>query len=366
LITYVASSDNTIFGYPANPLIGKGTNAANGLPNSGQIEIYGAPRDLPNAYTYRYSLEGEYELPWKLLGTVGYQGSAGHKFVRIVPEHIVGPSLNPNIRAAFFASPDTNTNYNALLTNLRRRFSQGLEFSVNYRFSKSIDNTSWESPCGCTNQSFPIDQKEERGPSDFDVKHYFVAAGLWELPLLRGQSDWKGRLLGGWQINPIVTWHSGFPWTPRIFAGLRGPSGFFGDLRPTKFFGGQPLPNTNDHFLQPGGIFPGGGSAFFSTTTNGDDPKLNPPGIGRNRFRGPRYFATDMSFVKRFVLPKAGFLGENANVDVRFNFFNLFNNLNLAPFNAGTDSTRVNLATFGVATAALAGRTGEFQIRFSF
>jgi hypothetical protein len=366
LITYVASSDNTIFGYPANPLIGKGTNPANGLPNSGAVEIYGAPRNLPNAYTYRYSLEGEYELPGKLVGTVGFQGSAGHKFVRIVPEHIVGSSLNPNISAAFFASPDTNTNYNALLTNLRRRFSQGVEFSINYRFSKSIDNTSWESPCGCTNQSFPLDQKQERGPSDFDVTHYLVASALWELPVFRGQSDWKGRLLGGWQINPIVTWHSGFPWTPRIFAGLRGPNGFFGDLRPTQYFGGQPLSNTNDHFLQPGGIFPGGGSAFFSTTTNGDDPRLNPPGIGRNRFRGPRYFASDMSFVKRFVLPKAGFLGENANVDVRFNVFNIFNKLNLAPFNAASDSTRVNLATFGVATAALAGTTAEFQIRFSF
>ncbi len=270
-----------------------------------------------------------------------------------------------SINAAYFASPDTNTNYNALLTNLRRRFGEGFEFNVNYRFSKSIDNTSWESPCSCTNQSYPIDQKQERGPSDFDVTHYFVASGLWE-PFVRSQKNWKGKLLGGWQINPIVTWHSGFPWTPRIFAGLRGPSGFFGDLRPTQFFGRQPLSNTNDNFLQPGGIFPGGGSAYFSTTTNGDDPRLNPPGIGRNRFRGPRYFATDVSLVKRFGLPNAGFLGENASVDVRFNFFNIFNNLNLAPFKSADASTRVNLATFGVPTEALAGRTGEFQIRFSF
>jgi len=365
-ITYVASTDNTIFGYPANPLVGGGTNPANGLPNLAAVEIYGSPRDLPTAYTYRYSLEGQYELPLKMVATLGYQGSAGRKFVRIVPIHIVGPSTNPHISQAFFASPDTNTNYNALITNLRRRFTSGFEFNINYRWSKSIDNTSWEAPCSCTNQSFPLDQKQERGPSDFDVRHSFNASGLWDLPFFRNQKDLKGKLLGGWQINSIVTAHGGFPWTPRIFGGLRGPSGGFGDIRPTQFFGGQPLDNTNSNFLQPGGIFPGGGTAFFSTTTNGDDPRLNPPGIGRNVFRGPRYFAVDMSLAKRFGLPNGGFLGENSSVDVRFNFFNIFNNLNLAPFNSATDSTRVNLGTFGVATQALAGRVGEFQIRFSF
>lgn len=365
-ITYVASGDNTIFGYPANPLVGGGTNPANGLPNLAAVEIYGSPRNLPNAYTYRYSLEGQYELPFKAVATVGYQGSAGHKFVRIVPEHIVGTSSNPHISAAYFASPDTNTNYNALITNLRSRFTNGLDFNINYRWSKSIDNTSWESPCACTNQSFPLDQRQERGPSDFDVRHFFNASVLWDLPFLRQQKDLKGKLLGGWQINSIVTAHGGFPWTPRIFGGLRGINGSFGDIRPTKYFGGQPLSNTNSNFLQPGGIFPGGGSAFFSLATNGDDPRLNPPGIGRNVFRGPRYFAVDMSFAKRFRLSNGGFLGDRSSVDVRFNFFNIFNTLNLAPFNALSDNTRVNLGTFGVATQALAGRVGEFQIRFSF
>ena len=73
-----------------------------------------------------------------------------------------------------------------------------------------------------------------------------------------------------------------------------------------------------------------------------------------------------MSFAKRFGLGSWGFLGENANVDVKFNFFNLLNNLNLAPFNSNSDPTRIQLNTFGVATSGLSGRVGEFQIRFSF
>jgi Carboxypeptidase regulatory-like domain len=359
-ITYVASSDNTIFGYPANPLIGGGANPTNGLPNLGQVEIYGSPRDLPNAYTYRYSLEGEYELPAKIVASLGYQGSAGRHFVRIVPEHIVAPSSNPNIRAAYFASPDTNTNYNAMIANVRSRFNNGVQFNINYRWAKSIDNTSYEAPCACTNQSYPIDQKQERGPSDFDVRHSFNASALWDLPFLRNKRSLKGKLLGGWQINSIVTAHGGFPWTPRIFGGLNTTISGFGDIRPTQFFGNQPLSNTNANFLSPGGIFPGGGSAYFSTTTNGSNPLLNPPGIGRNVFRGPRYFDVDMAFAKRFGLT------ESSSVDVRFNFFNIFNHLNLAPFVFPSDNVRVNLGAFGTATQALAGRTGEFQVRFNF
>ena len=96
------------------------------------------------------------------------------------------------------------------------------------------------------------------------------------------------------------------------------------------------------------------------------NPFANPPAIGRNTFRGPKYFNVDMSFVKSFGLPEFGWLDENASLDLRFNFFNIFNTLNLAPFNALSDPTRVQLNTFGVATSALSGRVGEFQVRFSF
>jgi len=73
-----------------------------------------------------------------------------------------------------------------------------------------------------------------------------------------------------------------------------------------------------------------------------------------------------VSISKKFGLPQVGILNENASLDVRFNFFNVFNNLNLAPFNSNSDPTRVQLQTFGIATNGLAGRVGEFQVRFSF
>jgi len=272
----------------------------------------------------------------------------------------------------YFAEPDVNTNYNAMLVRLQKQFSHGFQFDVNYRFSKSIDNASFEAPCGCTNQTFPIDQRQERGPSDFDVTNFVVGSAVWDIPFLRGRTDWTGKILGGWQISGIFTHHDGFPWTPKIDQGLRLPNGqFFGPVRPTTFFGKQPAPNTNHNFLQPGGIFPGGGSLYFSTMVNTDSTgtptfELNPPGIGRNVFRGPKYTSMDLSLAKRFGLPSFGLLGEAAGLDLRFNFFNAFNKLNLAPFLAGSGGVFVNRPTFGEPDGALAGRVIEFQARFSF
>jgi hypothetical protein len=99
--------------------------------------------------------------------------------------------------------------------------------------------------------------------------------------------------------------------------------------------------------------------AFFDPNNpNG----LLPPGIGRNSFRGPKFFAVDMSLGKRFGMPAA--LGEGTFLEVKANFFNAFNNLNLAPFEFF--SPTVDNRDFGRAQSALAGRVVEFQARFNF
>lgn len=368
-ITFVQSADGTITGYPANPNLGGGANPNTGLPNVGAAEIYGAPQDLTTPYVLRYSLEGQYQLPANLVATLGYSGSQGRHFVRILPLHIM-TATNPNISAAYFASSDVNSNYNSMISRLQGRFLKQFNFDMNYRWSKSLDTSSFEAPCACTNQSFPVDQREERGPSDFDVAHAFTASGTWELPFFTDQTKLKGKLLGGWQISGIVTHHTGFPWTPKLFGCLSGntsSSNNFCDPRPTFYNGNQPLSNSNENFLSPGGIFPGGGDDYFNTSVPFNaNPFTQRPGIGRNRFRGPKYFALDMTFAKQFGLGDWGFLGENAKIDVRFNFFNILNNLNLAPFNSNSDPTRVTLNQFGTAVSGLSGRVGEFQIRFSF
>lgn len=372
-ILYVLGTNSSPTSYPRNPVLGGGQNPNTGGPNVGQIEIYGADPNLKTSQVYRYSLEGQYELPLKLVATLGYQGSKSENFVRIEPLHITQAATNATFNPVYYAFGDVGGNYNALLARLQRRYSNGFQFDLNYRFSKSLDTYSYEAPCGCTNQTYPVNQSEEYGPSDFDVRHNITLSGIWDLPILRNNKSWMGKTFGGWQISGVLTRHTGFAWTPKIDQGLRGPNGnFFGPIRPRIYLGGQPSSNSNSNFLRPGGIFPGGGAQYFNTTVindpvlNAPTYQLNPPGIGRNTFRGPRYFDIDMSLSKRFGLPSLGFLGEKPSFDIRFNFFNVFNIQNLAPFQSGSAGTFVGRANFGEPDGVLAGRVVEFQARFSF
>lgn len=359
------SEDGSIFGYPTHP----------NLVAGGGVEIYGAPRDLPNASVWRYSLEAQYELPWKTVAMLGYTGNRGRNFVRIEPIHITRPGGNPLFGAVYFAVPDVKSNYNAMISSLRTRFFRGLSMVANYTFGKNLDTVSWEAPCACTNQTYPIDQSQEYGRSDFDTRHNFNFSAVWDIPFYSHQNSWKAKILGGWQVSTIVTYNTGYPWTPRTGSCLQGAtvsSGNFCDPRPPAFFGGQRAGNSDEDFLN-GGPFPGsfiGGNCGVSPGCNNTfrtyfpfnaNPLDFPPGVGRNSFFGPKYFSTDLSIGKRF-----GLWGEGTGLDLKVNFFNVFNQLNFAPFSANSNSTHVDRAQFGIPTSGLAGRVGELQARFSF
>ena len=362
-IQYSLGSSNSPFSYPANPALAVGIDPATGTPPGRQVEIYGALPDTPTAYVYYYSLETQYAMPYNLVATVGYQGSSSHKLIRLVNQRFV-QSVIPNDYFAFavyIPTPDVNSNYNAMNARLTRRFSRGFQFDVLYRWAKSIDTLSNEGPGAETNQTFPQDLSQERGPSDFDVRHNFNLSGLWDLPFLRGRKDVAGKILGGWQVDGILTYHTGFPWTPHAGACTRtaNSNDFVCPARPTIYLGGNLEDTDNEAFIRPGGNFPGGGNLYFQSS----NPDLRlPPGIGRNSFRGPRYFAVDFSLGKRTGLPS--FLGEGAFLEVKANFFNAFNNLNLAPFEFFAPD--INSSDFGRAQSALAGRVVEFQARFNF
>jgi outer membrane receptor protein involved in Fe transport len=382
-ILYALGNGNSPASYPINPALAQGIDPATGSPRGGPVEIYGSPQDLPTPYVYRYSLEAQYELLWKLVGTLGYQGSSGRHFIRLVNQNFVFAPTNPAFFATYFASPDVNTNYNGMNARLQRRFANGFQFDAIYRWSKSLDNLSYEGPGAVTNQTFPVDNSTEYGPSDYDVKHYWVISGLWDIPEFIKGGSWAAKLLGGWQLNGIWTYHTGFPWTPKVGPAIRSISGdFFGPIRPIAYFGTEPRSNSNDNFLT-GGIFPNniipgancdvapGCSRYFLTSVNRDATntpthQINPPGVGRNVFRGPKYQSLDLSIVKRFRLDGLLWMREGAGLDLRANFFNIFNQLNFDNFQFGDDSTRADRAQFGVPQRTLAGRTAELQIRFNF
>ena len=362
-ILYTLGTSTSPFSYPANPALAVGIDPATGTPPNRTVEVYGALADTPAAYVYTYSFEGQYALPHNLVATVGYQGSSSHGLIRLVNQLFVQQSIPANYFAfaVFIPTPDVNSNYNALNARLTRRFSNSFQFDVLYRWAKSIDTLSNEGPGAETNQTFPQDLSQERGPSDFDVRHNFNVSGLWDLPFFRNRKDFVGKAFGGWQIDGILTAHTGFPWTPHTGQCVRSANSnnFVCPSRPTRYFGGNLTDTDNEAFIRPGGNFPGGGLLYFDP--NNPNGAL-PPGIGRNSFRGPRYFSVDMSLAKRTGLPS--FLGEGAFLEVKANFFNAFNKLNLAPFEFFAPT--IDSRDFGRAQNALAGRVVEFQARFNF
>ncbi len=383
-VQYFLGATNSPFSYPNNTAVIQGIDPVSGSVLGGNAEVWGTERNLKNAEVYKYSLGIQYQLPYQIIAAVEYEGSQSRNLGRLINLNFFytprlfnsDAQINGGFAPVFYVRSDVSANYNGMNARIERRFAQGFQISANYRFAKSLDQLSFEGPGFVTNQTYPLDQREEWGPSDFDVRHNFVLSGIYELPFFRNdRQGWLYKVFGGLEISGILTRHTGFPFTVFQGAGLRTPSGeFFGPIRPTGYNGNQPLPNTNENFLSPGGIFPGGGSQYFSGTLrtvrigNDDFPtyELNPPAIGRNTFRGPKYFNVDLSVAKRFGLPSLGVLGEEANLELRVNAFNVFNSLNIAPFNFGEGNLFFTSGNFGQATSGLAGRVVELQARFRF
>src|SRR5262249_23848703 len=195
-------------------------------------------------------------------------------------------------------------------------------------------------------------------------------SGLWDLPFLRNRHDWVGSLLGGWQINGILSAHTGFPWTPTTCVIASVPITNASNIcptRPSELLKEPGRDTSNSAFLNPLANFPG--LQFFGPGV--DCGQANPanhpgfpyfdictpsaPGIGRNSFRGPNYFGLDFSVMKQFSLPIMRFLGEGAKIELRGNFFNAFNKLNLQPIGFNTDENRIENTRFGQSPGGLAG-----------
>ncbi len=202
-IQYAMGTSNSPLSYPSNSALAVGISPATGAPNlpsgSGGVEIYGAPSNLPSGYAYIYSMEFQYKLPSQFVLTVGYQGSADRKLIRLVDQNFLYPN-NPAFSAVYFPTPDVNSNYNALLVSLSRRMTNGLLVTLNYRYSESIDELSYGGPGAVTNQTYPQDNYQERGRSDFDVPQNLVLSALYDdlpLPSITAVVGWGASLGAG-------------------------------------------------------------------------------------------------------------------------------------------------------------------------
>jgi hypothetical protein len=276
--------------------------------------------------------------------------------------------------------------------SLTRRLSNGLQFLASYTYAKSIDNASGGSDStGEVRDTINIagnqlDNRANRGVSDFDRKHRFVLSYLWDLPRppFASRSTAGRLLLSNWQVAGIITAMSGLPIDitdggAGSFYGLSGgnnalmrpswapgattstatsniPAGFFFNplafVRPT-VLAGQVIPSSN-----------GAATASATGTDFGN--------VGRNVLRGPTQTNADLSVIKRFRIH------ESKSIEVRAEFFNLFNqvnfanpisNLNAVP-STSIDSTGTIIGSpgdFGRLTATSSNpRLIQFAMKFNF
>jgi hypothetical protein len=394
-ILYAASSDPHNFnGFPSNPNTIVTFNPNTNLPASGApVSLTGFDTNFPTPVTYRYSLGTQYDLGHNWVVSVGYQGSLSRHYTRNQNLSLINfQNLNPQIQSFGRFTNDSNGSYNALLTELQHKFSSTFEIDGQYTFAKAQANYSGDFHGDFDNGAYPFNRQAEFAPADYDVRHNFKVYGVWTPRIFHGDNSWLEKIAGGWTVTGIFNAHTGFPWTPYYNVQVQGggntcslayANSNYCTVRPTSYLGGARSDYSNAGFEPTTTNFPNSSLSYFSAPNLGSGAGIPPaPGVARNSFRGPRYSSIDATLGKAFGLPRLPVLGENAKLDFRVNFYNLFNQLNFVPFgpqNIGTivvtpakggvpasQTVTSPNGTFAQGTNALGGRIIEAQIRFSF
>ena len=253
--------------------------------------------------------------------------------------------------------------YHALELNITKRFSHGFSVQGAYTFSHAIDNGADPLiPVG-NNIAYPpyprssFDLAAERGNSEFDVTHRLVANYSWEVPVGQGHKHVPegalSKLVGGWSVSGITTISSGLPFD--IFTNVD-----------TAHTGLVSRPNLNSSAAVTASSSPrtqtGPSADLFSLPPFGSAGDL-----GRDHFRGPGINNSDA------VLNKRVGIRERVKLDMRFEFYNLFNRvqfsqpLNILDFNPlAPNSPATNADVFGQSLTEYSrpdGTTGARQIQ---
>jgi len=284
-----------------------------------------------------------------------------------------GKYLNNQAFSAYAWSSIGDANYNALQASVRKLLSSGMQFDLNYTYSRSIDQTSTASRVGFALVGYQniglvgsrlenaFNPNSQRSVSDFDLTHQLNADWLVQLPFGKGRrfvSDAGGAteaLVGGWQLRGIGRWTSGFPFS--VDVGQNWPTNW-------QYTGLAQLVGPKPHT----GVYrhPNGSVTIFSDPAAAQSQFIIPfPGSGasRNVLRGQGYAELDLSLTKTWKM------FESQSLEFTWGVFNVLNQVRFNAQGVGSAVTSIEQppAQFGTYSSLLTQpRVMQFALRYQF
>jgi hypothetical protein len=346
-------------GFPATALVDPNTPT-----------LFSLQTNLRMPYVMQWHLTTQYQLTNSMMLDVGYIGSKSNRSYIYLNGNQAQPTPDPTAPTAPrrpFPYVDASigyltsfglANYNSLQSSLTQRVSHGLEFVVNYTYSKALGNATNADLGSQNNDAFRNSKypNEEHGPLDIDVRQRFVASYLYDLPFGPGQRFATGiravdQVLANWNWSGILTLSTG---------------GWFTVTDGNGDFGNSDTQSQRPDYV-PGvkatskPCIPG---TFFNTCAFQNPAPGSLGNVQMNSLEGPGEKNVDFSLLKKISL------GGARNLELRAEAFDVFNHPNFefaapGPQNS-INSTIMGTPTFGYLTGAQNPRLLQFAAKFSY
>jgi hypothetical protein len=300
------------------------------------------------------------------LNFTGYANAAQHASSITTPHATVDTyRLMPWMTAGWHYSIDTGyANYNALLAQFQKRFSNSLNVIASYTWSKSLDNSSgWfgaenGTGGGSVVQNF-FDPRNAYGVSSYDIRQYFNWSTVYVLPFGKGQRWAKSGVLsyiaGGFSTNYLFQARSGQPYNLNVGGDVANITGTIGSVTSYSRPNVVGIPSAGSCGSTPIGKRGTTGFCEYNPTAFAA-PSGSFGNMGKMPFRQPYYNNLDFSIVK--LTP----ITERINLELRAESFNLYNAMIM-----GSPGSTIGNGTAGLATGiANTPRELQFGAKFTF
>ncbi|MBV9265664.1 MAG: TonB-dependent receptor [Acidobacteriaceae bacterium] len=349
------------FNYPLPSIPAGQLNSQGGLVGL-QAAVTALDRKIKAPYAVNYVIGVEHQLPWKLVAGANYSGSRGYDQLSgtdvnrfngsLIANNGTLVRLNPSFGSIDYVSNKNASTYNAMILALRRTVGARATFQASYTLSHAMDypeaGTRFDQDNGL-NIPDPTAYSTYWGDANWDVRHRFSFSGMYTLP--GPKSGWIKPFASGWQISTIAAIQTGTP----FWVYTTAPFGAGGDYNADGLNWDVPnAPNTNytgshGEHAYLNGLF---SASAFPAPAPGTEGNLK-----RNIYTNPGMLNLDASLLKNTHIP----LGEAGNLQLKFDFINVLNRVNLGPVDANMADS-----TFGKSITTLNPRSIQLGARISF